>query len=226
MSDDEPPTEPGVFHIHIDAQQLPDELNCFALEQLGFAETNFSGHPPGFEHFEPNRHLTLKLTTKAAFETAWRRLEAAADRPDFVGYLEGEYIVTDEAIEYRPFRDIEAPFHVERRRLSGAPAEQFRQSELHLVYRREDSDPRLSDTLLRAGLYGAYIPKADGEYLVLTAQGFVRDIEPLHRAVRDFIKSAGGAVRCTLKEERAIRHKLAGVTSLQLPQIVAEARYR
>jgi hypothetical protein len=219
------PTQPRIFHIHVDAQQLPADLRRFALDELGFYDSNFSGHPEGFRHFEPRDHLTLKLRSRAAFEATWAKLEAAAERPDFVGYLEGEYIVSDEVLASRPYRDIEVPFQIERRQLTGGNGEEFRQSELHLVFRKEGSDRRLAEKLLRAGLYGAYIPKDDGDHLVLTAQGFVRDIGNLHRVVRDYLEASGGAFRCTLKEERALRYKLSGISAAQLPEIAGRITY-
>lgn len=220
------PTQPRIFHIHIDAQQMPQELHRFATHTLGFTDTNFSGHPDGFVHFEPKQHLTLKISSRKEFEAAWRQIEKAADRPDFVGYLEGEYITTDEFIASRPYRDLEVPFQVARRRLSGGDAERFRQTEFHLVYRRDRSDPRLGEKLLRAGLYGAFIPKQDAEYLVLTMQGYLRDIDPLLQKLGNFIEATGGSSGCTLKEERAIRHKLIGIQAASLPEIAGRIDYR
>src|SRR5262245_27809725 len=131
------PTQPNIFHIHIDAQQMPPDLSRDVRDQLGFSDTNFSGHPPGFVHFEPTQHLTLKVKTRDEFTATWSKLEAMVARPDFVGYLEGEYIPVDDYILYKAFVDLPVPFAIRRRRLSGAEHEQFRQSEIHLVYKRE-----------------------------------------------------------------------------------------
>jgi hypothetical protein len=61
---------------------------------------------------------------------------------------------------------------------------------------------------------------------VLTMQGFVKDIEPLQSALRKFVESARGARQCTLKEERAIKHKLIGISSSDLPEIARRMMYR
>ena len=65
------PTQPNIFHIHIDARNMPIELDKFALNELRFFDTDFNGHPEGYQHFEPNRHLTLKLKTKVEFNDVW-----------------------------------------------------------------------------------------------------------------------------------------------------------
>ncbi len=214
------PTQPGIFHIHIDARSMPVSLDEFALKEAGFIDTDFSGHPDGYQHFEPKRHLTLKLKTKDAFNKVWEQLEQKANESsDFVGYLEGEFIPKDEYIPHKEFENIPVPFKVERRTLTGSEKEQFRQTEFHLTMEKTKSNPELMKRLLDSGLYGAYIPKRDGEFLVLTMQGFIKDIEPLYEQLKKYLLKAGGAYRCTLKEERAIRFKMYGVTSPDLPEI-------
>jgi hypothetical protein len=219
------PTQPNIFHIHIDAQRMPETLSRDVRDQLGFSDTNFSGHPPGFAHFEPTQHLTLKVNTRDEFFSIWSKLEAMISREDFVGYLEGEYIPVDDFIPYKDFVDVPVPFLIHRRRLSGADRETFRQSELHLVYKKEGSDPRLTERLLQAGLYGAYIPKKDGDFVVLTMQGYLKDIGRLAEVLKQYVEEAGGALRCTLKEERAIKHKLFGIGSTDLPEIADHVEY-
>ena len=107
------PTQSNIFHIHIDATYFPLELETFALRELDFVDTDFSGHPEGYVHFEPKRHLTLKLNTKQEFVEVWGKLEKKADEcSDFVGYLEGEFIPKDEFIPYKPYHDEPLTFNV------------------------------------------------------------------------------------------------------------------
>ncbi|HEV2479268.1 MAG TPA: hypothetical protein VGS79_06380 [Puia sp.] len=220
------PTQPGIFHIHIDAVHLPARLHEFARRTLGFAATDFEGHPEGYDHFEPACHLTLKLSTKEQFRSAWDLLLAEAQaNADFVGYLEGEYIPTDEYLPFQPYKDLPVPFKVTRRRLDPCREEDFRQTEFHLTMEKNRSSAELIGKLLDSGLYGAYITKPDGEFLVLTMQGSVKDIRPLQIAVRQFVCDSGGAYRCTLKEERAIAHYLQAVTQVDLPEIAAHIEY-
>ena len=219
-------TQPRIFHIHIDAQQMPRSLDEYAIRELSFVPTDYDGHPEGYDHFEPVRHLTLKAPDKQAFAAAWEKLLGKLEEyPDFVGYVEGEFLPLDEFIPYAEYKDIPIPFHITRRKLDPANDEDFRQTEIHVTMERHGSHPDLIEKLLNSGLYGAFIPKADGEFLVLTIQGFIKDIVPLIDKVRDFLLRSGGANRCTIKEERAIGHKLVNITSTDLPEIAAQIDY-
>ncbi len=218
-------TQPNIFHIHIDAVSISPELSLRVREDLGFYDSNFNGHPPGYVHFEPKQHLTLKVANREEFDSIWSRLEELASHEPFVGYLEGEFIPVDDFIPYKPHCDMQVPFRIARRRLSGSEHEQFRQGEFHLTYKKEESDAKLTEKLLEAGLYGAYMPKRDGEFVVLTMQGYIKTINVLAKAVRQYVEEAGGAYRCTLKEERAIRHKLFGVEANDLPEIADSVAY-
>lgn len=219
-------TQPDIFHIHIDAKVLPIELAQFAINDLGFYDSDFNGHPEGYEHFEPNRHLTLKLKTKQEFENTWERLLSEADKcSGLIGYIEGEYIPNDEFIPFTTFKDLPVPFRIKRRALTGASGEDFRQTELHLTMERTRSNSVLMKNLLDSGLYGAYIPKSDDEFLVLTMQGYIKDIVPLYVALKEYLLQTGGAYRCTLKEERAIKYKMYGIDSVNLPEIAESITY-
>jgi hypothetical protein len=219
-------TQPNIFHIHIDATNFPVELENFAIQELGFVNTDFGGHPEGYVHFEPQRHLTLKLNTKQEFTRTWERLERKADEcPDYVGYLEGEFIPSDEFIPYKPYQDEPMPFKVERRTLHSSKNEHFRQTEFHLTMEKSKTSPILIKRLLDSGLYGAYIPKPDGEFLVLTTQGFIKDILPLYEVLKNHLLKVGGAYRCTLKEERAIKFKMYGIKPENLPEIADKISY-
>src|SRR6185295_11898839 len=100
-----------------------------------------------------------------------------------------------------------------RRTLTGSEKEKFRQTEFHLTMEKTKSNAILMKRLLDSGLYGAYIPKRDGEFLVLTIQGFIKDIVPLIESLKNFLLESGGAYRCTIKEERAVAHHLYNIDS-------------
>lgn len=219
-------TQPNIFHIHIDATNFPVELETFAIQKLGFVDSDFSGHPEGYAHFEPQRHLTLKLNTRQEFSETWEKLENKADESsDFVGYLEGEFIPKDEFIPYKPYQDEPLNFNVKRRTLKSSSGEQFRQTEFHLTMEKTKTNSTLIKRLLDSGLYGAYIPKKDGEFLVLTTQGFIKDIVPLYEELKRHLLKVGGAYRCTLKEERALKFKMYGIQPENLPEIADEIEY-
>lgn len=215
------------FHLHIDATLLPLKLEKRVKEELGFGDTDFSGHPEGYRHFEPERHLTRKFGDKSSFLVAFQDLSLECSKTGFIGYIEGEFVISDIKIPAKPYNpDVHAPFSVTRRLLAGAPTEPFRETELHLVMDNDCSDPRIIRALLDSGLYGAYIPKSDYTAVVLTAQGRHSEIATLTGAVWNYVNEAGGAVRCTLKEEQAIAYNLSGMNHAQLPEVVKKIEYR
>src|SRR5476651_2162947 len=100
-------TQPKIFHIHIDAQIMPQGLDEYAIKQLNFVPTDYDGHPDGYDHFEPQRHLTFKAQTKELFQKIWDKLKAKLTfYPDFIGYIEGEFLPIDEYIPYKEYQDI------------------------------------------------------------------------------------------------------------------------
>lgn len=218
-------TQPGIFHIHIDAQEMSKELYEYAIKELKFYDSDFNGHPDGFKHFEPKKHLTLKLTSKEEFNLTWEILDNFTDRTKLRGYLEGEFIPIDEIIPYKEYKDIPVPFKINRRKLTGEKYEEFRQTEIHLTMEKDKSNPELMKKLLEAGLYGAYITKRRGTFLVLTIQGFIKDIKPLTDKIRHYITQSGGAYLCTLKEERALKYSLYGIGATDLPEIADKIIY-
>ena len=196
------------------------------LHKFGFYEHNFIGHPYGYEYFGPIAHLSRKILTSKEFKQVWGKLERLVEGTNFAGYLEGEYILTDRVIPKMSYDDsVVFPFRVERRRLRGTPEEQFRETEIHLVMDRDKSDERVIRKILDAGLYGAFLPKKGQTAVVLTMQGFCRDIGPLSQSLIEYLHRAGGVVRGTIKEERAIRYKLIGVNPQNLPEIADRVIY-
>src|ERR1041385_133771 len=130
-------TQPHIFHIHIDAQNMPRSLDEYARIQLGFALTDYDGHPEGYDHFEPKRHLTLKVKTKDEFSRIWDTLEKElANHTEFIGYIEGEYIPLDDYIPFKDYRDVPIPFRITRRQLNPDWNEDFRQTEIHLTFEK------------------------------------------------------------------------------------------
>lgn len=220
-------TQPRIFHIHVDGQNMPLGLYDYAVKELAFVPSDYNGHPEGYYHAEPVHHLTLKVATKELFNSVWKQLEEKLSGfPEFKGYIEGEYIPIDEFIPYKTYTGMPVPYEIKTRKLNDSNNEHFRQTEIHVTMERTGSDPDLMKELLDAGLYGAFIPKYDGEFLVLTMQGYIKEIVPLIETTRNYLITAGGANRCTIKEERAIAYKLCHIDSVDLPEIAAEIRYK
>lgn len=214
------------FHLHIDATFMPETLYWVLKGKMGFRDSEFKGHPEGYSHFEPNRHITLKFTDGKKFRNTCGEVENLVNQyPDFVGYIEGEYIREERFVRDAPHWHKPVPFKIGRRRLDGSPFEQFRESELHLSLDKDASNPLLIKSLLDAGLYGAYLPKKDYVALILTIQGFREDIGCLTECIWDYLALSGGTVSAKLKEEFAIWHKLYGLAPKDLPEIIDTVEY-
>lgn len=212
------------FHIHVDALTLSDEFEDHLIRYLGFWRSDFSGHPEGIEHFEPPHHLTIKLPTSAEFRKMFDGLVAYAEaNAPMKGYLEGEFLSLDEDLEERPFDPaVKLPFTINKTNL---PVGGFRETEIHVVLNRDKSHPRLLQSLLEMGLYTAYIPKEYGTAQVFTVQGSKDKIQTMLPALREYLEKAGGAVNCSIKEERVADWWLSEPT-VRLPPVVESIVWR
>jgi hypothetical protein len=211
------------FHIHVDATRIsPPDVHSLCAH-LGFTETNFCGYPPGVVHYEPNVHLTWKGDDSGLFKQHFERTREFLRRLErgFSGYLEGEIIASDIDIEPRPF-DPRAMLEVSLS-LTSLPAGTFRESELHITACKDRSDTRLLHTLEQSGLFGAWLPKPYGTAVVYTVQGAREAVAALHARYRTFLQQAGGAVACSIKEERIARWWVSD-PDVVLPPVVRSAR--
>ncbi len=218
----EEPTTPGIFHIHIDTQsdnKETFEFHSYARDRLKFFNHEFSGHPDGYIHFEPTKHSSFKTKDKSEFDKVWQKLkEKTKDYSKIEGYLEGEYIPTDEKIIFTPMESFfKPPFSIKRRVLS--ELEDFRQTEFHLSLDWDNSERRVINALLDSGLYGALMKKRDYTSIILTVQGYRKDIRPLLKKTKEYLNEVGGVVRGTIKEEVAICNFKMNYKSKQLPEI-------
>lgn len=207
------------FHIHVDAHQLTSEFENLLLQHLNFCNTDFAGHPEGALHFETPRHLTYKTKDAKNFKTVF---DAIADylkenTEAITGYVEGEYIPLDIDIEENPFDpSIPVPCQFE---LTNLAAGTFREDEIHVTLDRDRSDPRLINNLRSMGFFSAYMDKSFGTVEILTAQGTRQMVQQLLSQVLNYLKSAGGAIKCSVKEERILRWWLSA-PDIRLPPVI------
>jgi hypothetical protein len=207
------------FHIHIDAHQLAQGFEDFLLGDLGFWNTDFSGHPVGVLHFETPRHLTYKTKDAKNFKTVFDNVTAyLKGRPDDIsGYVEGEFIPLDINIKEKPFDPtVPVPCQFE---LTTLAAGTFREDEIHITLDRDRSDPRLIDNLRSMGFFSAYMDKSFGTVEILTAQGTRQIIQQLLSQVLTYLNTAGGAINCSVKEERILRWWLSD-PDIKLPPVI------
>ncbi len=216
-------TQPGIYHIHIDAEKMSEDLYQFAKHQLHFRDSDFEGSPEGYECFAPKKHMTLKLKERSDFDKMWDLVEDKADKVEWEGYLEGEYLPTDEYIPYKSFNGKPVPFKIERKKVM--EEEGFRQTEFHLSMDAIRSDPRLLRELLNSGLMAVEIIKKGTKFIIFTAQGANDKISRLYQSVKDYLINNGGASRCTIKEEQVVKYKLYKRSHNQLPEVLNKVHY-
>lgn len=210
-------TQVGSFHIHTDQTSAAPRFAGWC-QAAGYTVTNFDGHPEGYPHFEPTTHRTLKLDDRREFDRRFAELEELASKMDYVGYLEGEVASRVIDLPNASYVNEARPFSLTRRHLNAV--ELFREGEIHLTFDADTSDERRVKQLLEAGLFGAYEHSKGVRRLVLTAQGYMRDIRPLAAELESFLRRAGGLVNARLKIEKAVAWKLFGISTADLPPIV------
>ncbi len=64
----------GEFHTHIDAQTLSTPFENFLIETKQFCHADFSGHPEGFAHCPPKKHLTRKTKSFQDFRSTFNAI--------------------------------------------------------------------------------------------------------------------------------------------------------
>ena len=206
------------FHLHIDALTLSSDFERYLIDGLGFWRSDFVGHPAGREHYEPKHHLTLKSSDTSAFQKMFAEVKERAALDDAMhGYIEGEVIMLDQDVDARKFdSSMPIPFRVTSRELL---PDSFRESEIHITLSRDDSDQRLIDNLLQMGFYCAYLPKDYEIGAIFTMQGSRKDIDSILPGTIEYIESAGGAVNCSIKEER-IAHWWLSESDVSRPPVI------
>ena len=213
-------TPKSQFHIHVDAHKLSPEFEKILLNTHNFTNTDFSGHPEGVLHFETPRHLTYKTQDGKTFNTLFNDLiDYLENHPQAIeGYVEGESIPLDLDLPEKPFNpDIAIPYQFNLKTLTPGT---FREDEIHITLEREKSDPNLIQSLRSMGFFSAYMDKPSGSKVeILTVQGTRQQIQEILPELIMYLQQAGGAVNCSIKEERIIRWWTSSA-DIQLPPVV------
>jgi hypothetical protein len=209
------------FHIHVDAAWVSPDFETFLKRELKFFRTDFVGADGG--KTEPLNHLTLKTRNSEIFRRTFAKVVAYAQtHKAMAGYVEGEVISLDKNFAgslHNP--NVPIPFKLG---MTPLPPKTFRESEFHLTLCPERSDPRLLRKLTEMGLLMIYMPKSWGIALVYTAQGKRDLIKSLALSLSDFLEKSGGAVMCSLKEERVAKW-WASDEAIKFPPVVQTAQW-
>lgn len=216
-------TKQPEFHIHIDASWIAAAVEDALVREHGFAAMDFdlkNSEPPCYA---PERHLTRKIYSSGEFKQAFSKVERLAETTQGIrGYIEGEFVALNETIEGRPY-DPTACLGVRFDCRELGPGS-FRESEVHITFRRSPPDNRLERTLLDAGFFAVLLPKADGMATVFTAHGYRKDITALVPPVLNFLHAAGGFELVKVKEERIAKWWISD-SSLPVPPVIDRLQF-
>jgi hypothetical protein len=206
------------FHIHIDASWIAAAVEDALVREHGFAAMDFDLNNSKPPCYAPERHLTRKVFAANEFKQAFNNVERIAETTRSIrGYIEGEFVALNETIEGRSY-DPAARLGVRFGWRELQPGT-FRESEVHITFRRSPPDDRLERSLLDAGFFAVLLPKADGMAKVFTAHGSRRDIRTLVPPVLDFLRAAGGFEMVKVKEERIARWWISD-SRLPVPPVI------
>jgi hypothetical protein len=205
-----------LFHIHIDAAWLTPEFESQVTNDLGFRRTDFIGADGG--RVEPFNHLTFKTDNSPSFQRSFAKVVAAAEvEGAMAGYIEGELIALDLDLPARSFdATVPPPFEL----ITGTlPPATFRESEVHIAMCVERSDQRLMRSMLDMGFLSVYMPKPWGVSIIFTAQGTREIVRDIAKAIVSYLNTAGGAARCSIKEEVIAKWWMSD-GGVAIPQVV------
>jgi hypothetical protein len=217
-------THTSAFHIHLDLERISEEFKAFLLSN-GFYYDPFDKQE-GDSNSVPEHHYTRKFNIfeKKEFQNVCKTLSKRGLEDQHIkGYLEGE-IVSMFPISFKPYTyPSHSPFYIHTRQLHGPPYEPFREVEFHARLHAADSHPQLIELLKEdvTGLYNTHRRKGRESYLLLTAQGHKKDINPLMLQLQEYLIRSGGAVSARIvKETIAFYALFGGADHRDLPKIV------
>ncbi len=208
------------FHIHIDAKNINTQFDKILSKQYGFEHKNFIQRQDLNPSYAPETHLTYKTTdpnrSSQIFKNIYTYLEQNPDA--MIGYVEYEYIPEKILIEYQTFNpDVPIPFQLE---LGKLPVGTFREDEIHITLDRDNSDPRLLESLRQIDFFSTLRQKDYGIAEIFTTQGSYLNIQRVLPLITNYLNEVGGAVNCVIKEERIVRSWMSS-PDLKLPPVIS-----
>jgi hypothetical protein len=214
------------FHIHVDAVEMDSKFEATLKTDFGFYRVEYSidehSVDLGDECPPHECHWTLKTSDTRHFKAIVKKLFAILEtaKPIRRGYVECEHIAFAQKFDLPRYKEAAIPFRLKMR----APRPgAFRESEIHVTLSRDESDPRLIDALQnRIGMLSGFIPKEWGVAQIFTAQGTRAQINQIRDPLYQFLLRAGGAVRCSMKEERTVHYWMSHKAGIGLPHVIAE----
>jgi hypothetical protein len=206
-------------HIHIDAKSINSQFEKILVEKYSFDYKNFIQRQDLNPSHAPETHLTYKTTNPNQASQIFKDIHTYLNQNpnSMIGYVEHEYIPGKILIESRTFNpDVPLPFQLE---LGDLEIGAFREDEIHITVDRDNSDPRLLESLRQIRFFSALRQKDYGIAEIFTTQGSYQDIQKVLPMIVSYLNQAGGAATCVVKEERII-HSWVSSLDYKLPPVI------
>ncbi len=186
------------FHIHIDVDQMSDELETL-MDKRGYLTSDFLSHQG--QQSSPKFIRTLKFNNTKKYKEELKEItDACKADQSFVGFVEGEVIVNRRASEEKEYdASVPIPFRIKAYR---EPGGRTKTADMHVGLCPIKSSPELMAQLLTMGFSLVLAPKSSGVLAIFSLQGEAKTIEQLFELTNNYIERAGGASKCTMKDER------------------------
>lgn len=191
-------TQPALFHIHVDMDQMSDKLEEF-MSAKGYFTSDFLSHKG--QQANPKFIRTIKFNDTKSYKAELKEVtEACKGDQSFVGFVEGEVIVTRRTIKEKNYdSSIPIPFQIKAYRVPGG---RTKTADMHVGLCPLKSNPELMAQLLTMGFSLVLAPKSSGVLAIFSLQGDAKTIEKLFEHTFHYIEKAGGVSNCTMKDER------------------------
>lgn len=213
-------TQPAKFHVHIDVDQMSDELEAF-MSAKGYFTSDFLSHKG--QQSSPKLIRTLKFNDTKQYKAELKEItEACKADQRFVGFVEGEVIVSRRSIKEKNYiPSVPIPFQIKAYR---EPGGQSKTADMHIGLCPLKSNPELMAQLLTMGFSLVLAPKPGGTLAIFSLQGDAKVIGKLFEQTYQYIEKAGGVSNCTMKDERISWLWVSG-ESAPATRMIADVQY-
>lgn len=209
-----------LYHLHLDAAQLPASLLDRMIEEGGFHLDDFPHQLTVEGKNYPARHITKYLYSPiSAQEVKAECLKVQSWIKDttFKGLIQCEYVME----ETKWTRTEEGkgpllpPLSIKTRSLSASPGDRFKKHELHLELDKSKSSSRVIEALKGCGFH---VLESETT-ITFTTCGYSRELLTIRRTLKAFMNKYGPEIEGKLIYEATAFWSLHGIEPDTLPQI-------
>jgi hypothetical protein len=209
-----------LYHLHIDAAQMPESLLAWAMSEGGFHADDFphSFHINGEEMNA--RHLTKYIYDPNPVEVKafCQQIKNKAAEAKLLGFVQAEFIMDEEEWQgdVKDLAPIAPPFHITMRPLDPMKGESFKKHEIHLELEKKFTSKAVISALLDCGFH---ILETEN-YITFTSSGHPKELTLIRKKIGEFLAPFSDAIRGKLVHEATAFWSMHGMESAHLPTIV------